>query len=165
MVEPSNKTRLQKTPTVSTYTKIIYQLVFGTKYRQPTLHPDWRQQLFAYQTGILQKKKCHVYKINGVADHEHLVFSLHPSVALANLVKDVKLASNKFIQTELNLPDWAGWQKGYGAFTYTNDALDNLIRYVKNQEEHHRKRTFKEEFELLLQRHQVDYEEAWLFED
>ena len=134
---------------MSTYRQIIYQVVFATKGHKRVLVKDQRDRLWAYMAEILRNHQCHVYKVNGVEDHVHLLFELHPTVALARLVKDVKLASNQFIQQELNMPLFSGWQAGYGAFTYDNTALPNLIQYVESQEEHHMRQTFEEEFRKL----------------
>lgn len=92
-----------------------------------------------------------MYRIGGIEDHVHIVTHLHPSVALANLEKDIKLGSTSFIKEKGIFPDFRGWQNGYGAFTYSIEAKNNLIEYVKNQEEHHRKKEFKEELIELLE--------------
>jgi putative transposase len=147
---------------MSTYTQILYQIVFGTKYRERTLTKNNRDELFKFISGILAEKKCHLYRINGVEDHIHIVTHLHPTVALSNLVKDIKLASTAHIKTEGLFPHFKGWQEGYGAFTYSIEAKDNLIEYVKNQEEHHRVKTFREEYVELLIEHGVEYDEKYL---
>lgn len=147
---------------MSTYTQILYQIVFSTKYRERTLSPENRSNLYAYISGILQNKKCHPYKIGGVEDHIHIVTHLHPSIALAGLVKDIKLASTVFIKSENLFPNFNGWQDGYGAFTYSIAAKENLINYVKNQEEHHREKTFIEEYIKLLNEHDIVFDEKYL---
>lgn len=149
---------------MSTYTGILYQIVFSTKNRDPTLKDrKERKELFKYISGILKNKKCHLYQINGVEDHLHIVTHLHPLTSLAALLKDIKLASSKHIKSTSLFPDFAGWQRGYGAFTYTSDAKSHLIEYVKNQEEHHKTITFKEEFISLLKEHGVPFDENYLF--
>lgn len=147
---------------MSTYTQILYQIVFGTKHHQKTLAADKRDDLFRYIAGILKNKKCHLYRINGVEDHLHIVTHLHPSVALADLVKDIKLASSEFIKNGKLFPNFGGWQDGYGAFTYSIEAKDRLIEYVKNQQEHHRVKTYREEVIELLKEHGVEYDERYL---
>ena len=147
---------------MSTYTQIIYQVIFGTKKREKNLTSPNREELFKYITGILQSKKCHVYRINGVEDHLHIVFYLHPSVSLASLVKDIKMATNMYIKSTQLFPDFKGWQEGYGAFTYTIKEKDRLIEYVKNQEAHHYKRTFVDEYVDLLQEHEIAFDEKYL---
>ena len=130
---------------MSPYTQIIYQVIWSTKYRNPSLVKPHRPKLFAYIAGILHKKKCFVYEINGVEDHVHLLFRLHPSVALSDLVKDIKIASSIWIKASDLFPLFRGWQRGYSAFTYSQEALPNLRRYVLNQERHHEKRAYQEE--------------------
>jgi REP-associated tyrosine transposase len=147
---------------VSTYTQIFYQIVFGTRHRERTLIKRDRAELFKYIAGLLEKKNCHLYRINGVEDHLHILTHLHPSVALAELVKDIKLASTSHIKKKLLFPDFGGWQDGYGAFTYSIEAKDNLIEYIKSQEEHHRIKTFEEEYIELLKEHHIEFEEKYL---
>ena len=147
---------------MSTYTQIIYQIVFGTKKRERTLTADKRQELFKYIWGIVKEKNCHLYRINGVEDHLHIVTHLHPTVSLSALVKDIKLASSVYIKTNQLFPYFKGWQDGYGAFTYSIKEKDRLIEYVKNQEAHHRKKSFKEEYLELLKMHGIEFDEKFL---
>lgn len=147
---------------MSTYTQTLYQIVFSTKHRERTLTKENRPEVFKYIWGILKNKKCHLYRINGVEDHLHIVTHLHPSVALADLVKDIKVASSAYIKAKELLPDFDGWQNGYAAFTYAFGAKNNLIEYVKNQEAHHRTKTFREELIELLLEHGVEFDEKYL---
>ena len=147
---------------MSTYTQILYQIVFSTKHREPAMIATGRKELFKYIWAILNKKKCHLYQINGVEDHIHILTHLHPSIALADLVKDIKLASAKYVKENEIFPAFTGWQEGYGAFTYSIERKDVLINYIKNQEEHHRVKTFREEYIDLLTEHGVQYEEKYL---
>ena len=147
---------------MSTYTQIIYQIVFGTKNREPTLTKENRDELFKYIWGLLENKKCHLYRINGVEDHLHIVTHLHPTVSLASLVKDIKLASAEYIKVNRLFKNFKGWQDGYGAFTYSIKEKERLIAYVKNQEEHHSVKTFKEEYISLLEEHGVAFDEKYL---
>ena len=147
---------------MSTFTQILYQIVFSTMHREKTLTKERRSELFKDIWGILKNKKCHLYQINGVEDHLHIITSIHPSVALATLVKDIKLGSTSFIKEKQLFEHFNGWQDGYAAFTYSIEAKDNLIEYVKNQEVHHHKKTFKEELIELLKEHGVEYDEKYL---
>lgn len=147
---------------MSTYTQILYQIVFSTKNREPALMKENRPELFRYIWGILKNKKCHLYRINGVEDHLHIVTHIHQTVALAPLVKDIKLASSEYIREMDLFPDFKGWQEGYGGFTYSIKAKDALIEYVKNQEEHHKTISFREEFIALLREHEVEFDEKYL---
>ena len=148
---------------MSTYTQILYQIVFSTKNRENALLEEKRPVLFNYIWGILKEKKCHLYQINGIEDHIHILTHLHPSVALADLVKDIKVASSKIIKDENSFPNFSAWQNGYGAFTYSIDAKENLVKYIKNQKEHHKKISFVEEYKKILKEFQIEYDEKYLF--
>jgi REP element-mobilizing transposase RayT len=147
---------------MSTYTQILYQIVFGTKHHHHTLEKPGRAALFKYIAQILRNKRCHVYQVNGVGNHLHILTDLHPSVALADLLKTIKLASSKFIKEQGLFPKFSGWQVGYCAFTYSNDRKEVLIWYVQNQEAHHAKKSFREEYIELLKEHEVEFDEKYL---
>ena len=147
---------------MSTYTQILYQIVFSTKYRERTLTKDGRVDLFKYITGILKNKNCHLYSINGVDDHIHIATHLHPSVALSSLVKDIKLASTSYIKQQRLFTKFNGWQNGYAGFTYSLQAKKNLINYIESQEEHHRQKSFREELIDLLHEHSIPFNEKYL---
>ncbi len=147
---------------MSSYTQLLYQIVFSTKHRERTLIKKDRPELYQYITGVLKKKNCHLYRINGVEDHLHIITDIHQSVAVANLVKDIKLSTITLIRENNILPNFGGWQDGYGAFTYHINAKNNLIEYVKNQEEHHRDKTYEEEYRELLHEHKIEYDEKYL---
>ena len=123
---------------------------------------EGRTELFKYIFGLLTNKNCHVYRINRVEDHLHILTHIHPSVSLAALVKDIKLSSTSLIKQKNIFPLFNGWQDGYGAFTYSIDRKDTLINYIKNQEEHHRIKTFREEYIDLLKEHEIEFEEKYL---
>jgi len=148
---------------MSTYTQILYQIVFSTKDRHLTMIDSGQERLYRFIWGILQNKNCHLYRINGVEDHIHILTHLHPSVALAELVKDIKLAASEFIKEEKLFPLFSGWQDGYGGFTYSISAKDNLIEYVKNQKEHHKTVSSRDEYISLLKEHGIDFDEKYLF--
>ena len=148
---------------MSTYTQILYQIVFSTKNREKTLIEKDRERLFHFIWGILENKNCHLYQIGGVEDHLHIITHLHPAVSLASLVKDIKLGTSHFIKTNDLLPNFSCWQEGYGAFTYDSSAKSNLIRYVQNQKEHHSTRSFREEYTQLLNDHGIEFDEKFLF--
>ncbi len=103
-----------------------------------------------------------MYRIGGVEDHIHIITHLHPSVSLSQLIKDIKLSTSRFIKQQGQLPDFRGWQDGYSAFTYSIQSKDSLIEYVKNQEKHHKIKTFVEELIELFEEHQIIYDEKYL---
>ncbi len=149
---------------MSTYTQILYQIVFSTKNREKCMLKQTRQQVFAYMVGIIKNKHCHPYIINGVEDHVHILTHIHPTVPLATLVKEIKMASHSFIDEYGLFPQFKNWQTGYGAFTYANIALPNLIQYIKNQESHHNSNSFEQEFVSLLEEAGIKYDERYLFD-
>jgi REP element-mobilizing transposase RayT len=147
---------------MNTYTQILYQIIFTPKNHEKTLLPPNKELLYKYIWGILNNKKCHLYRIGGISDHIHIVTHLHPSVSLASIVKDIKVASATFIKQENLFPMFAGWQDGYGGFTYSVKEKDRLIDYVKNQDEHHRIKSFKEELIELLNEHGIEFNDKYL---
>ncbi len=147
---------------MSTYTQILFQIVFGTKNNEPSMTESGQEKLYQYIWGILKNKKCHLYRIGGVKDHIHIVTHIHPTVAPAYLVKDIKIASSEYIKSEHIFPDFGGWQVGYGAFTYAIAAKDNLIEYVKNQKEHHQTVSFRDEYIDLCKEHGIEFEEKYV---
>jgi len=147
---------------MSTFTQICYHIVFSTKDRVPALTADKRENLFRYTWGILKNKDCHLYRIGGVEDHVHILTSLHPTVALADLVKDIKVATSMWINQEKIFPQFSHWQDGYGAFTVSHSDKEVVIEYIKDQEEHHKKISFKDELREFLIKHGVKFDEKYL---
>ena len=147
---------------MSTYRKIYYHIVFSTKYRTSCLFKTNRLKVYKYIWGVVKNQKCELHKINGVEDHIHLLISLHPSVALSNLIKDIKISSNHFISRHKLFPGFKGWQVGYSAFTFSENEKKRLMNYVENQEEHHKESSFRSELIGLLQEQDIDYKEEYL---
>jgi len=147
---------------MSTYTQLIYHFVYSTKNRDNTLHADHRTDLYKYICGLLNNKNCHLYRIGGVSDHIHILTHVHPTIAPATLIKDIKLASSEFIKTVLSIRNFTGWQSGYGGFSCSFQDKDKLIEYIKNQEQHHTKKTFTEELIELLNEHGITFDEKYL---
>lgn len=145
-----------------TYTQIIYQIVFSTKNRERTLAKENRDDLYKYIWGLLKNKNCHLYRVGGVEDHIHILTHLHPSVALSSLVKDIKMASSVFIKENNVFNNFNGWQEGYGAFTYSVKEKDTLIEYIKNQEQHHGVKSFRDEYLELLKEQEIEFDEKYL---
>ena len=135
--------------------------MFATKDRQGVLSDSGRDALFRYITGVIKNNHCRLVWINGVKDHVHILLSLHPSVALGALLKDIKVASSVWIKDDHIFPNFDGWQEGYGAFTYSLHDEPELVAYLKAQEEHHRKTTFLEEYRKLLFDHGIKFEEKY----
>ena len=147
---------------MSTYTQITYQIVFATRNRVAALDKKNRDELFMHIAGVLKNKKCHNLAVNGVADHIHILCELHPTVALSNLVKDIKLGTIDLIKRNRLFPRFPGWQEGYGAFTYTHGDRQKLINYVRNQEAHHNTEDFIKEYLRMLDEAEIDYDEQYV---
>ena len=148
----------------STYSQIYIQIVFAVKGRQSLIQQSWEEELYKYITGIVQNKEQKMLAINGMPDHIHLLIGMKPSCCLSDLVREIKKASNIFIKDKKFCQFKFEWQEGYGAFSYSHSALDNVIAYISNQKEHHRKKSFREEYVDFLNKFDVDYKEEYLFE-
>ena len=147
-----------------TYTQIYLHIVFAVKGRQCLLHEKWRGEVFKYISGIIKQKGQKAIIVNGVADHIHCFLGLKPSMLIADLVRDIKNNSSRFI----NEKGWAQgkfqWQEGYGAFSYGHSQLQLVYRYILKQEEHHRKKTFREEYLDLLEKFEIGHNNKYLFD-
>ncbi len=148
---------------MATHTQIIYHIIFSTKHREKTLDKDNRKEFFLYVWGILKNKKCHLYRINGVEDHLHILTHIHPTIAVSELVKDIKVASALWIKENNIFKNFTFWQEGYGAFTCNFKDKNGLIEYIKNQETHHQNFIFDDEYRALLLEHGIEFEEKYLF--
>ena len=147
---------------MSTFTQIYYHVGFSTKDRVPALSADRREDLFRYIWGILKNKDCHLYRIGGVEDHIHILTGLHPTCALADLVKTVKTSTSAWIKEKRVFGRFSHWQDGYGAFTVSHDNRDGVIEYIKSQVDHHRKVPFLDELRAFLAKHGVEFDEKYL---
>jgi len=147
---------------MSTYTQILYHIVFSTKNRERHLVEDRREDLFRYVWGIINNKKSHLYRINGVDDHIHILTSLHPTVCLSDMVRDIKTGTSTWIKDNDVFPHFTHWQDGYGGFTHSTREKDGLIEYIKGQEEHHKQVSFRDEFRNLLIEAGIEFDEKFL---
>lgn len=146
----------------STHLSLHYHVVFSTKERQPVIAPEWRDRLHAYLGGIVRNLDGVAESVGGVADHVHLLLGLRATHCLADLVRDVKSVSSRWVHEEIPLASFA-WQEGYGAFTVSASQREMVSDYIRRQEEHHRRRTFQEEYRALLQRAGVEFDERFLW--
>ncbi len=136
--------------------------MFSTKNREAALPASRREDLFRYIWGIIQNRQCHLYRIGGTEDHVHILTSLHPTVPLADLVKDIKVASSKWIGEERAFPRFTHWQDGYAAFAVSHLEKPRVIEYIKGQAEHHHRVSFHDELRKLLVEHGVEFDERYL---
>lgn len=146
------------------YSQIYIQYVFAVKGRENLLHKPWREEVFKYMAGIIKAKNQKPIIVNGVADHVHVFVGLKPAMNIADLVRDIKNNSSNFINEQKWMPGKFSWQEGYGAFSYAHSQIDDVFRYIANQETHHSKRSFRDEYIDFLQKFAVDYNEKYLFE-
>jgi len=135
----------------------------AVKYRASLIQPDWKGQLQKYMTGIVQNYGHKMLAINNMPDHMHMFFGFRPNQSLADLMRIVKSESSKWINDKQFTPAVFNWQEGYGAFSYSRSQVAKVTGYVLNQEEHHRHKTFLEEYELFLKQFEVDYDERYIF--
>lgn len=149
----------------NTYTQIHIQAVFAVQNRQSLIRTVWKDNLYRYITGIIQNHEHKVLQINGMPDHVHILFGMRPKQSISDLIKQVKQDSSKWINDSRLTKGRFSWQSGYGAFSYSKDQLPAVIRYIQNQEEHHRRTSFREEYIRLLKDFDIDYNEAYLFRD
>lgn len=146
---------------MSTYTQLLYHIVFSTKDRTLVLAERERIELYKYIWGFIRKRNCVLYRINGMEDHLHLLVSLRPDISLSDFVRDLKSSSSLWINSERLFPLFSGWQSGYGAFTYAMRDKEVVINYIINQQEHHRKFSYAEELRSLLKEVGVEVDERY----
>ncbi len=147
---------------MSTYKQIFYHIVFSTKNRKPTIPDIHCEELYKYIWGIINKRKCKLYRINGTENHIHIFSDLHPSVCLADYVRDIKVNSSIWMKNSNIFPKFSGWQDGYAAFTYSIKEKDVLINYIKKQKSHHKEENFIDELKRILLENGVEFEEKYL---
>jgi putative transposase len=147
---------------MSSYRQILYHITFHTKDSEKVLKNSGNDELFKYIWGILKNNNCKLYRINGIEDHVHIICDLHPSVALANLIKDIKVSSSKWIKEKGSYPKFTYWAEGYGAFTLSLKEKDSTIKYVMNQQQHHKKISFREEYIQILKDNGIEFDERYL---
>jgi putative transposase len=147
----------------NTYTQIYLQLVFSPLGRENLIPTKHKEELNKYTTGIIQNRKHKLLAINYMPDHVHILIGYQPSQPLTDLLRDIKSNSSLFINKNKWLPGKFQWQGGYGAFSYSKSQIDDVINYIRNQEEHHKRSTFKEEYLNILKKYAVEYDEKYLF--
>ncbi|WP_118950285.1 IS200/IS605 family transposase [Taibaiella helva] len=149
----------------NTYTQLYIQFVFAVKYRQALIDATWEERLRSYITGIVQNHKHKMLAINNMPDHLHLFVGLHPSQSISDLMRVTKGDSSEWINANQFTGKRFSWQEGYGAFSYSRSHIDNVVQYIHQQKEHHRKTTFKDEYKALLEQFGIAYEEQYIFHD
>jgi putative transposase len=146
----------------NTYTQIHIHFVFAVKYRQALIHADWKERLHQYITRIFQKYGHKMLQVNSMPDHIHILIGMRPSQSVSALIREVKSDSTKWIHLEKLCAGFA-WQEGYGAFAYAQSQMPFVIRYIQNQEIHHRKESFLDEYRHFLNVFEVEWDEKYIF--
>ena len=147
----------------NTYSQLYIQIVFAVKGRQAFIKENFREELQKYISGIIAQKKQKLYAIYCMPDHTHILVSMKPDIAISDLVRDIKSNSSSFIEDKGFVKNFS-WQTGFGAFSYSKSQSKNVVDYILNQPEHHKKKTFKEEYIDFLQKFEIEYDEKYLFE-
>jgi putative transposase len=148
----------------NTYTQIYIQVVFAVQGRQNLIQPDRKEELQKYLTGIVTQRGQKLLAVHCMPDHTHLLVGLKPNMALSDLVGDIKTGSTNHINENHWVAGRFSWQEGFGAFSYAHSQLTQVIRYIRNQTEHHQSKDFREEYQQFLERFQVPYDHRYLFE-
>ena len=148
----------------NSYSKIYIQIVFAVKGRSNLINKDHREELHKYMSGVVRNRDQKMLAVFCMPDHTHMLIGMKPSISVSDLVRDVKASSSGFINDQKWVVDKFNWQGGFGAFSYSRSQIDRVIKYILNQEEHHRKKTFKEEYLELLDKFEIEYDERYLFE-
>jgi REP element-mobilizing transposase RayT len=147
----------------NTYASVYLHVVFSTKDRQPVLAAESHVRLWRYLGGIARKEKMKAIEVGGTADHVHALLSLRPTMAPADAVQILKGNSSKWINGTLRLPGRFEWQEGYGAFSVSYSQIDKIVGYIRDQERHHRRKSFQEEYLGFLRKHKIEYDERYIW--
>jgi REP element-mobilizing transposase RayT len=149
----------------NTYTQIHIQCVFAVKYRNAIIEKSWKDRLHKYIIAIINNNSHKLLAINSVPDHLHLFFGMRPTQSLSDLMRLVKGDSSEWINKEKFVAGKFRWQDGYGAFSYSKSQVDAVVKYILNQEEHHKKKKFLDEYREMLQKFEIEYDEQYLFKE
>ncbi|RXM49286.1 IS200/IS605 family transposase [Flavobacterium sp. YO12] len=149
----------------NTYSQLYVQIVFAVKGRQNLISKNKKNEIYKYITGIIIHQKQKLIAINGMPDHIHILVGIKPNISISDLVRDVKSSSSKFINEQKWINGKFEWQTGFGAFSYGHSQLTSVIKYIENQEEHHKTKTFKEEYIAFLKLFNIDFKNEFIFDD
>ncbi|GDX53036.1 transposase [Bacteroidota bacterium] len=147
----------------NTFTQIHLQFIFAVKYREGLIGSSWKNNLYKYITGIVQNHNHKMLAINGMADHVHLLIGMRPTQSISELMQEVKGDSSKWINENKYVRGRFEWQEGYGAFSYGKSQVPNVIAYIQNQEIHHQKKSFVEEYMAFIKKFEIEYDEKYIF--
>ena len=149
----------------NTYTQIHIHFVFAVKFRKGLINTKWKDQLYKYITEIIQSNNHKLLAINGIEDHIHIFIGMRPTQSISDLMKEVKQNSSLWINENNFTTQKFQWQEGYGAFSHSKSQVETVIKYILNQEEHHKKQTFKDEYLEILKNFEIEYDEKYIFSE
>ncbi len=149
----------------NTYTQLHIQFVFAVRYRAALIHREWKNELHKYITGIFQANDHKILQINSMTDHIHIFIGMRPHQSISSVVQNVKTESSKWIKEKKFCSAPFAWQEGYGAFSYSKSHVADVIRYIQNQEAHHKKETFLDEYKRFLKAFEIEYDEQYIFKE
>ena len=149
----------------NTYTQLHIQFVFAVKYGAASIEKEWKDELHKYITGIIQENGHKMLQVNSMPDHIHIFIGMRPTQSIASLVQNVKAESSKWVKDRKFCTSPFAWQEGYGAFSYSKSHVPDVIRYIQNQEAHHQKETFLEEYKKILKAFEIEYDEQYIFNE
>ena len=149
----------------NTFTQIYLQFIFAVENRISLIMPEWKDELYKYITGIVQNNKHKLIAINGTANHIHVFVGYKPHQLIPDLLQDIKGDSSKWINDKRLVYGKFQWQQGYGAFSYSHSHIDRVVKYIKNQETHHKQKSFKEEYMEFLEKFDIPYNEKYILRD
>jgi len=148
----------------NTYTQSYFHLVFAVKNRKALINKQWKDELEMYITGIIQNNKHKLLAIGSMPDHIHIFIGYNVNQLIPDLVEEIKTSSNAWIKEKKLSKSKFEWQRGYGAFTYSHSQIDRVVKYISNQEEHHRKKTFRKEYLKILYKNDIRFQDEYLFQ-
>lgn len=148
----------------NTYTQLHIQFVFAVKYREGLIQREWKEEVHKYITGIFEENNHKMLQINSMPDHIHIFIGLRPHQAISSLIQNVKTESSKWTKAQ-GFSTVFAWQDGYGAFSYAKSQVPAVIRYIQNQEVHHKKQTFLDEYRKMLTLFQIEWDEQYIFKE
>ena len=149
---------------MSTFTNLLFHIIYSSKYRKPAIGSQWKEDLYGYIGGIVRDQKGTLLQIGGIEDHVHLLAKLSPTIAVSDVLRKVKSNSSKWINERPDVRRKFQWQSGYAAFSVSESQMPTVAEYIANQAEHHRELTFEEEFVAMLKKHNIEFDARYVFE-
>ncbi|MDP4266144.1 MAG: IS200/IS605 family transposase [Bacteroidota bacterium] len=147
---------------MASYRQSYHHNIFGTKNHKQSIPNEYCEELYKYIWRIIKNKNCKLYRINGWKDHIHIFSDLHPSISLADFIKEIKTSTSVWLKSNSNFPDFDGWAEGYGSFTISHNDRNRIINYIKGQKEHHKKESFKDEYKRILKEFGIDFDDKYI---